>query len=535
MDILINLLVVIFGFALILVGWWMSRRNPAWKDFAHNALLVFGALNILVLVFLVLNHINFPLFLDLMEGVVWQHFQRAAAFQPIYPEPTPEYVPLAYNPLFYVLAVPFSWIFGVNLFTLRLVAILGFIGSAAVMYFAVRKQTGSTRWSWLTVGVFAAAYGVMDAYLDTAHSDSWLLFTALLGTFLISLNQGWKMDLAAVIVLVISFWFKQHGAVFAVGGVVYLTLRYGLLKSLPFWVLAGVLGPGLYLLAGPAIFGSHFLVFTWEVPRNWSDFGLHTLRRYIAFIVKSYPLLAASAGIYLLVSLLPLNWRSAGAVWQQVKKLNIWLVQFIFAALTGLMGSLDIGSSNNVYIPMGAFFILVGMLGLKDLEGKFNWMPKYYLAPAALVITFGLFAYNPLVLVTPANADESYADLISFLNDLDAQVYAPTLAQLPQDYIFYPAGHWVALEDMIRGPGKDTSNHPNTRRLLEPAMNPSGPAYILANYPLEVYYWIEFLNEYYVLEEDLGARFEPLRLLPKRWDHGWPRYLYRYDPSQAQK
>jgi hypothetical protein len=31
----------------------------------------------------------------------------------------------------------------------------------------------------------------------------------------------------------------------------------------------------------------------------------------------------------------------------------------------------------------------------------------------------------------------------------------------------------------------------------------------------------------YVLACDLGDRFAPLRVLPKRYDHGWPRYRYR--------
>ena len=32
---------------------------------------------------------------------------------------------------------------------------------------------------------------------------------------------------------------------------------------------------------------------------------------------------------------------------------------------------------------------------------------------------------------------------------------------------------------------------------------------------------------------DFEERFEPLRVLPARWDHGWPRYLYRYAPDEA--
>ena len=81
---------------------------------------------------------------------------------------------------------------------------------------------------------------------------------------------------------------------------------------------------------------------------------------------------------------------------------------------------------------------------------------------------------------------------------------------------------------MIRGPGKDTTNHPNTRKLLNPLLSPAIPSSIFANYPLENYGWLAFLNEYYVMQEDFGDRFKPLRVLPARWDHGWPRYLYTF-------
>jgi hypothetical protein len=136
------------------------------------------------------------------------------------------------------------------------------------------------------------------------------------------------------------------------------------------------------------------------------------------------------------------------------------------------------------------------------------------------------------VIVSP-RADESYADLVDLLDKLPGDVYAPSLGQLQSGFEFYPAAHWVALEDMIRGPGRDTRNHPKTRALLDPALHPSKEAYVLANYSLKAHPWIEFLEETYVLEVDLGDRFRSLRVLPARWDHGWPRYLYRYAPEEA--
>jgi len=492
---------------------------------APTVLAVVAVANIAITASLCFNHINFPLNLDLMEGTVLQHVQRAAAGLPIYPAPTPEYVPLAYNPLFYVLALPFTWILGLHLSTLRLVGILGYAVSGVVIYRVVRRRTTSAWWGLMAAGLFAAAYSVMDVYLDTAHSDSWLIATALLGSCAVGANRSRLWDLAGVLLLVSAFWFKQHGALFALGGLIFLTWRDGPRRSLPFWVVAGLLGPGLYVFGGPALFGSHFHYFTWTVPRQWTEVNLRTFKRFFGYNGIFYPVLSLSA-VFVLYE----------AARDRCVRLNIWQVQAVFAVLSGFMGSLDGGSSYNVYIAMGTFFILLGTLGLHELARR-PFVRRYGLQYLGLLLSFAVFVYNPFRVAVPARAESSYADLIQMLRGLGGTVYAPSLGQLEEDFVLYPAAHWVALEDMIRGPGRDTHNQPITRRLLEPALEPAGPAFILANYRLEGDYsfpsHLRFLLDDYVLDADLGDRFEPLRCLRKRFDHGWPRYLYRYAPTEA--
>ena len=514
-------LVTLFGAILIAIEMRQSSRHGKFSNIAHVALITIAIINVLLVIYLWINHITFPLNLDVMEGVVLQHFQQATAYAPIYPEPSPGYVPLAYNPLFYIISIPFSWILGINLTTLRFVAILGAIGSGLIIYLVIKDKTRSTWWGLIAVGLYAAAYSVMDFYLDTAHSDSWLLFAFLLGSYIIDRNRGKSWNLLGVVILVASFWFKQHGALFAIGGLVFLTWREGLKRSLLYWLSAFILGPVLYIFAGPVLFGSQFHYFTWQVPRQWSELGFSSVRRYLAFILKSYPILALSSGLFTLWTLI-----------KEREKLNIWHFQLLFAVLSGFMGTLDPGSSNNVFIPMGAMFILVGTLGLHQLAAAVEVAKAYRVHLLALFISFAFLAYNPFPVMTSPDADEAYDDLVNYLTELDGSVYAPSIGQLQDGFALYPTAHWVALEDMIRGPGRDTSNHPNTRLLLQPAIEPQGQAYILANYPLEFYYWIGFLNEYYILDSDLGDRFEPLRVLPARWDHGWPRYVYRYAPDE---
>ena len=515
---------VLVGFGLLLLDS-LGRVERRQRGVLTRACVgLWACASIAILMLLVVNHVSFPLNIDLMEGTVLQHFRRAMSLSPVYPQPAPEFVPLAYNVLYYYFCVPFGYVVGDGLSTLRLVSILGMVGIGVIVYRVVADMSGSRWWGGVSAGLFAAAYRVMDAYLDSAHSDSWFVLSAVFGSYIIGKGRSRNWNLLGIAILVSSFWFKQHGAWFAIGGVLFLTWREGWRSSMRYWLLALCLGPGLYVLAGPELFGSHYHYFTWEVPRQWSEFGLWTLRRYLGFIVLYYLPLAAAA-----------LWLAGRSVVGGRDRIDIWTFQLPFALLTGFTGALDPGSSNNVFIAQGVWLIIVGCAGLADLARRGLAVWRFPAWAAALILSFGVFLYDPRALMVSGDAARAYGDLVATLKGMDGPVYAPSVGQLQADYAFFPAAHWVALQDMIRGPGRDERNHPVVRELLKPALEPRGKAYILANVRLEVYPWLAFLGEYYQLERDFGDRFKPLRVLPKRWDHGWPRYLYQYQPRTKER
>ena len=473
-----------------------------------------AAVSAVVLVALVVNHVAFPFHLDLMEGVVLQHARRAMHGQSIYPLPTPEYVPLAYNTLFYLLAAPFLRVFGDTLPTLRMVSVLGMVGSAAATFVIVRSYARSAWWGMVATGLFCASYAAMDAYLDTAHSDAWLLCCALWGTYLVSrASRGARV--AGILVLVAGFWFKQHGGIFVGAALVYLTWSEGVVKSLPSWAIALVLGPVLYLIAPGSIFGADFHFFTWHVPSGWSQFGAHTIPRVLLYVVAFYPILT-------LVALTGV-WRAARA-----REIGLLELQLCAAALTAFMGSLDPGSSYNVFIPLAAFTLLYGTIELARLNER---VPQWRGVRPALVIALLAFAtllHDPRSFWLPASARAAYADLQSTIRALPGTVYAPGIGELADGPQLYPAAHWVALDDMMRGPHRTASDSALSRRMLDPIRHPEMTAYVLTNHPLATMAPpVSELADGYTLVQDYGERFASLTALPRRFDHGFPRYLYR--------
>lgn len=504
------MLAIALAFALAAVLEW--SRIPG----ALRALLtVVAGASIVGLIALVVNHVLFPFNIDLMESVVLQHARRAMHGQPIYPAPTPQYVPLAYNAGLYFIAVPFFRIFGDTLTTLRVVSVIGLVGSAVAVFILVRDATRSAWWGVIATGLFCAAYPAMDAYLDSAHSDAWLLCCALWGTYLVGRTSR-RARIAGVLVLIAGFWFKQHGAVFTGTALLYLTWREGVRGSLVYWLCAAVFGGALYILAPGTLLGPEFHYFTWQVPGGWSELSGHTFYRVALYVAAFYPLvaLAALAGVYRAL---------------RERKLGILDVQLGAAFVTAIMGSLDPGSSYNVLVPMGAFCIVRGSIELAQISERVA--PRFRLHPAlvAALLAFATLIRDPRPYWLPsAAARTEYADLLATVRALPGTVYAPGIGQFVNGPTLYPAAHWVALEDIMRGPHRTAADSALARELMEPARHPAGVAFMITNRPLaSLSAPTNELAASYELVQDFGTRFAALEPLPRPFDTGFPRYLYR--------
>ena len=504
------LIALALAFALAAVLEW-SRIPGALR----TLLTIVAGASIAGLIALVVNHLLFPFNIDVMESVVLQHARRAMNGQPIYPVPTPQFVPLAYNALFYIVAIPFLRIFGDTLTTLRMVSVLGLVGSAIAIFVLVRDATRSAWWGVIATGLFCAAYPVMDAYLDTAHSDAWLLCCALWGTYLVGRTSR-RMRIAGILVLIAGFWFKQHGAVFTGVALLYLTWEEGIRGSLVYWLCAVLFGGALYILALGTLLGPEFHYFTWYVPGGWSELSGHTFYRVTLYVASFYPFIALAAVFGII--------RSYGEA-----KVNILDAQLAAAFVTAIMGSLDPGSSYNVLIPMGAFCIARGTVELGRLSMRAA--PRFRLQPAlvAALLAFATLVRDPRPYWLPvAAARTAFADLLATVQALPGTVYAPGIGQFESGPTLYPAAHWIAVEDIMRGPRRTAADSALARRLIDPARHPEGVAFLITNRPISTLSApVRELASSYTLVRDFGNRFSALQPLPRPVDTGFPRYLYR--------
>ena len=220
----------------------------------------------------------------------------------------------------------------------------------------------------------------------------------------------------------------------------------------------------------------------------------------------------------------------------KLKVFDVWRLQLVAAMLTAVLGCLDPGSSDNIFVPMGAFLILEGIRGIHAFAGHLGTSRNLRAEVIALSVVFAQLVYDPRTVVTSSKAPEALADLISTLKGVSGPVYAPWIGQLQQDYTLYPAVHWVILLYIVRGPLRNRNNDSIAINLLEPCIDPAHSVHVLTNERLsDSPTPLNKLAKMYILEEDFGDRFKALRVLPGRIDCRWPRYLYRFDVWQGKR
>jgi hypothetical protein len=237
----------------------------------------------------------------------------------------------------------------------------------------------------------------------------------------------------------------------------------------------------------------------------------------VAEYVKKFYLVLALAGL----------WGAYRAL--RSRSVGILELQLGAAFLSAFMASLDPGSTYNVFIPMGAFCILCGSIELARMDERAVTFFGARLSYVVALLAFATLLYDPRMFWLPSSARSSYAELQETIRDLPGPVYAPGIGQFVDGPQLTPAAHWVALEDMMRGPHRTSADTARARHILDALRHPATTAFVLTNQPLAA--MPEPVNELapsYVIVEDFGSRFAPLTALPRPTNPGWPRYLYRF-------
>ena len=164
-----------------------------------------------IVYFLVLAAIRipYPFELEWMEGSTVDHVIRVVTGLPLYCEPTLDFIPFRYAPLYYYVSAAMSAITGSGFVPLRLVSLLATIGCFVMIFLLVRREAKSWPLGFLASGFFAATYPISGNWFDIGRVDMLFMFLLLSGLYVIRFHNSLRSAILAGVLMSLSFLTKQ--------------------------------------------------------------------------------------------------------------------------------------------------------------------------------------------------------------------------------------------------------------------------------------------------------------------------------------
>jgi hypothetical protein len=390
----------------------------------------------------VARRVAYPYDLEWMEGGMLHHAARMADGSGIYVEPSVDFIPYLYTPLYPSLLALGEPIVGINYVAARAWSVLALLAIAALAWWALARRAPSdqrlagTTATLLALGLFAATYPWVEGWYDIARADT--LFLAMVVGGLVALwpwgvgGSGWRGQARTALVaaiLALAFFAKQTGVLYvaAAGAIVAVTN----LRRLPVYIgVAGALGLGGAHILDRASNG-WFWTYVFSVHQA-HDFSSDRFAEAFLAILFHFPVLPA---------VLAAGWLAVGRAWIATRRrppgcaaFLIWSWVFAVSCVVGALGWATQWAHRNAYIPAmltGSLAAGAAILALRSSLAALPGGPRRQAALPSLAAALALAGqlvwawWSPAALV-PRAADRAAGDrLIARLRAVDGDVLVP--------------------------------------------------------------------------------------------------------------
>ena len=134
---------------------------------------------ILLFCYTALRRLHYPFSYDQVEGSTVTSVWRIAHGSQIYVEPTPDFVPFLYAPLYFYIAAALGKMMEPGYAALRLLSTLATLGCLGVIFAFVYRETRRPLGALAAAGLYAACYHPLQAWFDVGRVDSLFVFLML--------------------------------------------------------------------------------------------------------------------------------------------------------------------------------------------------------------------------------------------------------------------------------------------------------------------------------------------------------------------
>jgi len=391
------------------------------------ALLASAAAYIVLFGVTALVRLGYPFPLEVTEPASLGEVRRILAGQPLYVAPTLDYVPMVYGPIYFYLSALVATIAGATFAPLRLVSLLASLGSMALVFCLVQRETCSRGAGLVAAGILAASNPFGETALDLGRVDALFMFLVLASVYVARLGtlriggraRPYLLSASGALLGLAAFTkLPEAAAPIAVG--VFIGIALIVRRAVIAFVLGACASAGLVLLLLRLQADPLATWYVWDLPRQ-HELGRELLGRFWFSDVLPRFFVALVLGPVFLLGRAAREDRRA--------------LQFYTPALASIIGVVWAsrsggGGSQNVLLPAFAVLAILLGVGLHETMRQFDGSStrartfQAYLMGLCL-IQLALVVYDPRAVVpygTDRVADQKLAAAVSAL---PGPVFAP--------------------------------------------------------------------------------------------------------------
>jgi hypothetical protein len=251
---------------------WISSHLP------YLPFLVLAAWIFAVLARTFALRLSYPLDLEWMEGGTLTHALRLSRGEPLYAEPSVDFVSFLYTPFYPAVLCALSKVFGLSYALGRAVSILSFAGALALLVAAVRAvvrpyESEELRAVAVAAGLLGAAavclaFPFCGAFYDLVRCDSlWLLLVSAGLYACAPPARSTTRILLGALLLALAFFTKQTAAPFMVAAAASVALTSGVKRGLVLGAVAfGATAAGI--LIGQSLTDGWFWIYIYRLHQG---------------------------------------------------------------------------------------------------------------------------------------------------------------------------------------------------------------------------------------------------------------------------
>ncbi len=426
----------------------------------------------------------YPFDLEWMEGGMLHHADRLASGASIYPEPSIQFIPYLYTPLYPAIVGGFGKVFGISYQLGRLLSVAATVGIFVIIgfqsiyccYRSYYEQPNTDTvppnriisllphlWAVpavvLGAGVFAACYPWMEGWYDIVRGDTLFVALALGGITMLwfwarpNAEHTSQRFIITTIVLSLSFFCKQTGIFYvAVGGIIVLLRRPR--RVLPYVVIAGCIG-GIGTLLINIISDGWCWTYIFQVHQS-HDFSTDRFFRSFGNMFGFLPAVTLVAALGILPIFVQIIRRQPLLLLE--KTYLLWVFVWLVSITLGALGWATQWAHFNAYLPAMTCMAICTSLSIVVVvyvltaycHRSYRILPTIAGAvlSIAVAVSLALSSWSPETYI-PTTADTQAGNrLIDMIDAIPGEVwipYHPWYAHLADKT---PYAHRMGLMDM---------------------------------------------------------------------------------------